>query len=189
MSLIAKLMLLFTLIPILEITLLVRLHAVIGSTWPIVIVCCTAVLGTVLVRWQGRAALNKIKEALGAGKIPGDEIIDGMLVLLAGTTLITPGLLTDTTGLLLLFPVIRAPVRKVIKRKLTAWLGSDSSPVGFAGGLGEDPFSGRDPFNSNDPFSTHGSASQDTKDVVDVEPEEVFAESESSNLGKPDAIL
>ena len=61
MSLIAKLMLLFTLIPILEITLLVRLHAVIGSTWPIVIVCCTAVLGTVLVRWQGRAALNKIK--------------------------------------------------------------------------------------------------------------------------------
>ena len=182
MSLIAKLMLLFTLIPIVEIALLVQLHAAIGARWPIAIVCCTAVLGTVLVRWQGKAALQKIKEAIGEGKIPGDEIIDGILVLLAGTTLITPGVLTDTTGLLLLVPVLRAPIRKLIKRRFVKWLGGDvssSSFMGYGGSVYGDPSAHEGLDEERLPTDSYTNPAQD----------EEMAEPVRANLGKPDAIL
>ncbi|MEO1266923.1 MAG: FxsA family protein [Myxococcota bacterium] len=195
MSLIAKLMLIFTLIPIIEISLLVAIHSAIGGwAWATVaLVCCTAILGTILVRWQGKAALQRIKDAIGEGKIPSDEIIDGLLVVVAGTTLITPGILTDATGLLLLIPTIRAPVRRMIKKRVMGWLEDqatssatayvrygDSHGAGY--GYGYDYNDDYGPPQPRDEGALGGA----------TQASEVEAEAgvgAQPNLGKPDAIL
>jgi UPF0716 protein FxsA len=122
MGIIAKLLILFTIVPIIEITMLISLHGLVGFWWTFATVCVTATLGTILTRWQGTAALRKIKGALSSGTLPGEEILDGVLVLLAGATLITPGVLTDTVGLLLLIPAVRAPIRRYVKRRFIKWL-------------------------------------------------------------------
>lgn len=122
MGIIARLLVLFTIVPIVEITLLVLLHDAVGFWWTFGTVCATATLGTVLTRWQGTAALRRIKDTLKKGQLPGEEILDGVLVLLAGATLITPGVLTDTVGLLLLIPAIRRPIRNYTKKRAMKWL-------------------------------------------------------------------
>jgi UPF0716 protein FxsA len=122
MGIIARLLVLFTIVPIIEITLLVLLHDAVGFWWTFGTVCMTASLGTLLTRWQGTAALRRIKETLAKGQLPGEEILDGVLVLLAGATLITPGVLTDTVGLLLLIPAIRRPIRNYTKKRAMKWL-------------------------------------------------------------------
>lgn len=122
MGIIARLLVLFTIVPIVEITLLVLLHDAVGFWVTFGTVCTTAILGTVLTRWQGTAALRRIKETLAGGQLPGEEILDGVLVLLAGATLITPGVLTDTVGLLLLVPAVRKPIREYAKRRAVKWL-------------------------------------------------------------------
>ena len=122
MGIIARLLLLFTIVPIVEITLLVLLHDAVGFWWTFGTVCATATLGTFLTRWQGTAALRKIKGALASGQLPGEEILDGVIVLLAGATLITPGVFTDTVGMLLLIPGLRAPIRGYVKRRFMKWL-------------------------------------------------------------------
>jgi UPF0716 protein FxsA len=131
MSVVARLLLLFTIMPIIEISLLIPLHNAIGGWATIGIVCATAALGTALTRWQGAAALRRIKDAIRNGQLPGEEIIDGVLVLLSGALLITPGVLTDTTGLLLLIPSLRAPVRRYAMRRLLTWL--DAKAFGLGG--------------------------------------------------------
>ncbi len=122
MGIIARLLVLFTIVPIIEITLLVLLHEAVGFWWTFGTVCATASLGTILTRWQGTAALRRIKETLSKGQLPGEEILDGVLVLLAGATLITPGVLTDTVGLLLLIPAVRRPIRNFVKKRAVKWL-------------------------------------------------------------------
>ena len=130
MSTIAKLLLLFTLIPIAEISLLIPLHSLVGD-WPTFgIICVTAILGTILTKWQGGAAFGRIKEAISEGRLPGEEIIDGVLVLLAGATLITPGVLTDTVGLLLLLPTLRAPITRYAKKRIMSWIDGKSTSAG-----------------------------------------------------------
>lgn len=207
MSLIAKLMLLFTLIPIVEISILIPLHGAIGGWETFALVCTTALLGTFLTRWQGSEALRRIKEAIQQGKLPGDEIIDGVLVLLAGATLITPGVLTDTTGLLLLIPVIRAPVRRALKRRVDHWL-ADKATTGFDASFGGDFYAGGDAYGDayGDPYgygaSGAGGAGGDwgRGPAIDITPEGADAASapaaepepvpaRPAHLGKPDAIL
>ncbi len=122
MSTMAKLLLLFTLIPILEITLLIQLHEVLGTWATMGIICGTALTGTTLTKWQGTMALSRIKETLSQGGMPTEEILDGVLILVSGVMLITPGILTDTAGLLLLLPFVRKPVRAFAKRRVMRWL-------------------------------------------------------------------
>jgi UPF0716 protein FxsA len=168
------LLLLFTLLPVVEISLLIPLHNAIGN-WPTIgLICVTATLGTLLMRWQGGMALRRIKDAVRGGQLPGEEIIDGVLVLMAGVTLITPGVLTDTTGLLLLLPSVRAPVRRYAKRKLLAWLDAKAMfGVGATGGpsplVDGDDLGGGAGFGEPDGLFSAGEASHR---VVDITPEE-----------------
>ncbi len=98
-------------VPLLELFLLVKLGTVIGIGATVVIVICTGVLGAWLARWQGLGVLRRLTEDLNQGRLPADALIDGLLILIAGAVLLTPGLITDALGFLLLVPQGRAVVR------------------------------------------------------------------------------
>ncbi|MCJ8331980.1 MAG: FxsA family protein [Lentisphaeria bacterium] len=106
-----KILLLFTILPIIELSLLIYIGT---HNWKIAIfhVVFTGIIGAFLAKREGRKAWSDVKQAMAQGKIPGNEIVDAMLVLIAGTLLVTPGILTDTVGFLLLLPSARVSVRK-----------------------------------------------------------------------------
>jgi len=109
-----RLLLLFTVVPLIELYLLIKIGGVIGVVPTIAIVIGTGVLGAWLARWQGLAVLRRISEEMAAGRLPTDALIDGLLILVAAAVLLTPGLLTDSLGFVLLVPASRAVVRKVV---------------------------------------------------------------------------
>lgn len=114
----AKLVLLFTVVPLVELWLLLAIGRAIGF-WPTVgIAVVTAFLGAALAKREGRRVLSSWSESLAAGRVPDEGITGGVLVLLGAALLITPGVLTDVTGLLLLFP----PTRRRIAAAVQAWL-------------------------------------------------------------------
>jgi UPF0716 protein FxsA len=114
-----KLILLLTLVPLIELFLLVRLTQLWGSFYLTVgIVAGTGLLGAVLARHEGARVWRRANERLARGELPADGLLDGVLILLAGALLITPGLLTDGVGFLLLIPPTRALVRGAVKRRL-----------------------------------------------------------------------
>jgi len=109
-----RLLLLFTIVPLIELYLLIKIGGVIGVVPTIAIVVSTGVLGAWLARWQGLAVLRRISDEMAAGRLPTDALIDGLLILVAAAVLLTPGLLTDSLGFVLLVPASRALVRKVV---------------------------------------------------------------------------
>jgi UPF0716 protein FxsA len=112
------LIVLFVGLPILELALLLKVHEVFHF-WPtFLLVILTGILGMTLVKKQGTAMLRKIQQEMAIGNIPTPQMIDGVMILVAGAFLITPGLITDTVGFLLLVPFIRTQIRFWIKRKL-----------------------------------------------------------------------
>ena len=103
-----RLFLLLLIVPLIEIGLFIEVGGLIGL-WPTIgIVMFTAILGTVMLRRQGLAALRSVQARLSAGENPGRLLADGAMILIAGVLLLTPGFLTDTIGLLLLVPTVRA---------------------------------------------------------------------------------
>ncbi len=112
------LFLLFVAVPLLEIALLIKFGQSFGF-WPTIgLVIVTALLGSVLLRQQGFAVWRRVQEDLQSGRPPVEPVADGMLLLVAGAFLVAPGLITDTTGILLLIPPVRAVVRRFIARRL-----------------------------------------------------------------------
>jgi UPF0716 protein FxsA len=109
-----RLLLLFTVVPLIELFLLVKLGTVIGIGATVLIVISTGVLGAWLARRQGLGVLRRLSEDLNEGRLPGDTLIDGLLILVAGVLLLTPGLITDTIGFLLLLPQGRTVVRRIV---------------------------------------------------------------------------
>lgn len=101
------LFLFFIAVPIAEIALFIQAGELIGTLPTIAITIGTAIAGSFLMRVQGFAALNRFAEAAGRGEMPVTPVVDGIGVLAAGLLLLTPGLLTDTIGLLLFVPPIR----------------------------------------------------------------------------------
>lgn len=112
------LILLFTLIPIIELALLIEIGKHIGVIYTLIIVIVTGVLGAFLAREQGFKTLKKIETEVNSGIMPGEEIIDGVIILCGGMLLLTPGLLTDAVGFLALIPVTRAFIKKELKKKI-----------------------------------------------------------------------
>ncbi len=99
-----KLLLLFTLMPLVEIWILIELGAVIGSWATILLIASTGFVGVFLARSQGFAVLYKMRKDMEAGLVPADQFFDGACILIGGALLITPGLLTDLLGFSLLIP-------------------------------------------------------------------------------------
>jgi UPF0716 protein FxsA len=102
-----KLFLLFTCIPLIELYILMKLGAAFGVITTLALVVGTGILGAYLAKREGVRVLFKIQEETRSGRLPAREMIDGFLVLVSGILLITPGLLTDIAGFVLLFPFTR----------------------------------------------------------------------------------
>ena len=109
---------LFTLVPLLELYLLIRQGTYVGAVDTIAIVIGTGVAGGLLAKSQGLAVLDRMRSELNQGRLPAESLFDGLLILIAGAMLITPGLLTDGLGLLLLIPWSRQVLKSWLKRKI-----------------------------------------------------------------------
>ena len=100
------LLLLFLVVPIIEIYLLIQVGGYLGAGTTIFLVVFTAVLGAWLLRIQGFSTMRRVQNSVARGEIPAIEMLGGVLLLLSGALLLTPGFFTDTIGFLLLFPVL-----------------------------------------------------------------------------------
>ena len=107
MKVLFTLAVLFILITILEFTVLIEIGRRIGTLYTLMLVFGAGIAGAVLARMEGLRILSRIQEDLRAGTMPAEQLFDGLLVLVAGVLLITPGYLSDVAGLLLLFPPSR----------------------------------------------------------------------------------
>jgi len=112
----SKLMALFILVPIIELYILLEVGKKIGVFFTIAIVIITGAVGAYLVKTQGFNLLFRIKTKINSGIIPTDSLTEGLLVLIGGIFLITPGLITDTLGFLLIIPQSRLFIFKYVKR-------------------------------------------------------------------------
>ena len=102
-----RLLLLFTTVPLAELALLLWIGGRIGLLPTVALILVTGALGAALARHQGLATWGRFQEALAAGRLPGRELLEGLLILVAGALLLTPGVLTDAAGFLLLVPPAR----------------------------------------------------------------------------------
>ncbi len=112
-----KLFLCFTLIPVIELYLLIQLGSVIGGFNTILLVILTGFAGAWLARMEGMRTVIKIRESMQQGIMPAEELIDALIIFAAGVVLITPGLLTDVFGLLLLWPASRKKFKQILRAK------------------------------------------------------------------------
>lgn len=129
-----RLLLAFTLVPLVELWLLLRIGAWLGAGPTFALVLLTGVLGATLARREGAHAWSAVQAELAAGRIPGQKLLEALLVLVAGIVLVTPGILTDVLGLSLLVRPVRARLVRRLEERYRRSL--DISP-------GETPPQGR----------------------------------------------
>ena len=108
---------LFILVPIAELAVIIQVGQAIGVWWTIAILVADSILGSLLMRSQGRIAWRRFNGVLQSGGVPAREVADGVLVIFGGALLLTPGFLTDIFGLLFLLPPTRALIRRVFLRQ------------------------------------------------------------------------
>ena len=119
----------FTIIPLIELYLLIKIGSLFGAGVTILIVLATGLIGTWLARQQGFRVWLRIQESLGRGVFPADGLVDGLLVFAAGLLLITPGVLTDALGFLLLFPPTRGFFRRWLMSRFSVMVDRGSSDM------------------------------------------------------------
>jgi UPF0716 protein FxsA len=116
----ARVFLFFTLLPLIEIGLLFWLATRTPAMFVLALVVGTAVIGILLARHQGLQTLRRISADVDAGRVPGDALVDGLLVLVAAVLLFMPGLLTDVVAIGLLFPPTRRALKGFVRERLKA---------------------------------------------------------------------
>ena len=100
-------LILFITIPLVEIAILIKIGSIIGAGYTIALVIGTAFLGVSLLRIQGISTLAKVQANISRGQLPATELIEGLILLISGALLLTPGFFTDTIGFLMLVPTLR----------------------------------------------------------------------------------
>lgn len=110
-----RLFILFTLVPLLELYLLIKVGSHLGAEATILLIVLTGGVGALMARMQGFQVIVQIRERLREGVLPADELLAGGLIVVGGLLLVTPGLLTDAVGLALLLPFVRSRVVVWIK--------------------------------------------------------------------------
>src|SRR3954466_10525065 len=110
------LVLLFIVVPILELWVIIEVGSLIGVVPTLLLLLADALLGSLLLRHQGRGAWQRFNKAIAEHRFPGKEVADGLLIAIGGTLLLAPGFLTDIVGLLFLIPPTRAIVRGLLRR-------------------------------------------------------------------------
>lgn len=160
-----KLIVLFAVIPLVELALLIKIGEWAGIVFTVVLVGITGVLGVSLARDQGFKVVNRIKRNINQGQLPADDLLGGLLILAGGLFLLTPGLLTDITGFALVIPFTRTFFVKIVKSKLSGYIKTNvhTSQFGFYTGTSSNRSDSRTEKNNKE-------------DVIDVN----FTESEVS---------
>src|SRR3954449_7270291 len=110
------LIVLFIVVPIAELYVIIQVGQLIGVVPTLLVLLADALLGSLLLKHQGRGAWRRFNEALAERRFPGREVVDGVLIVIGGTLLISPGFITDVFGLFLLIPPTRAIARSVLRR-------------------------------------------------------------------------
>ena len=113
-----KLLIIFTTVPLIELALLIKVGEILGVIPTIIIVALTGIIGVTLAKNQGYQVIKKIKSNIELGKLPADDLIGGVLILIGGTMLLTPGIITDITGFSLIIPGSRNLFIKIVKQKI-----------------------------------------------------------------------
>ena len=159
-----RLLLLMTVIPLLELWLLFEIADRTSGWFAFGLVLVTGAVGASLARWQGWRAMQRIQRELSQGQMPGGALLDGLLIFVAGVVLVTPGVMTDAVGFLLLIPPTRALAKRYLTRRFQHHFQVNSH--GFEGTWtsGQAGFSGQDP-----PIEKGGDRIVDSY-VIDAEP-------------------
>jgi len=156
----AKMLLLFIIVPIVELVLLVKVGSVIGGVFPtLLVIFITGTLGATLARREGLMVWQKIQGALRAGQMPATELVDGLLILIAGIVLLTPGFLTDFCGFMLLIPMVRGVFRVILINKF-----KHSVKINVSSAVGRNSFFANDETENDKEFGD---------EVIDVKAEVV----------------
>lgn len=130
-----KLLILFISVPLIEILILIKMGEAFGFLSTVLLVIVTGFLGALLARIQGYRAWLNIQNELRTGKLPAEKMVDGLLIFVAGLLLITPGVLTDIAGFLLLIPMTRSFFKRWLRKKF-----EDLLPSSRGGGFAESRF-------------------------------------------------
>lgn len=155
----AKLILLFIFIPLVEVWVLLKVGSRIGFWYTLACIVITGILGAGLARIQGLQTLWKLRQELAAGQMPGETLIEGVLILIAGAVLLTPGFITDLAGFALLYPPIRGFYKNLIINKIR-----DGLTASRAGGFR--------PFNQGDGDpGERGSGDREVRSTWRVDPD------------------
>jgi len=112
----SKLFLIFAVIPLIELGILIKIGSHIGAINTISLVLLTAAIGAYMVKMEGIGVLTRIQQNMQDGQFPAEELINGAMILVAGALLLTPGIVTDVIGFLMVIPVSRNALKQVIKR-------------------------------------------------------------------------
>ena len=159
-------------VPLLELYVIIQVADGMGTWETILLLIAVSVVGAWMVRRSGLGVLNQIRTRLNRGELPAGELVDGLLILIAGALMLTPGFLTDGVGLLLLFPPTRLVVRSLLVRRLAKKItvgGWSAEPGGRGGfGFGYSPGGGHRWPGGHGGFGAGGSDVRDVDEVREV---------------------
>jgi UPF0716 protein FxsA len=187
MNLLGRLMLLFVIVPVIELMLLIELGQYVGFLPTLLLVMATGIGGAALARLEGLRVFYQFQQELAKGQIPGQALLDGISVLIGGAFLLTPGILTDFVGFSLLFPPSRRWIQRLVRARLEQQIKDGGIQVmsmgpgvrfGFGGGFpggasgfGGVPTSGQGP-ETGDPVEEQLRRPLDPTQGIVVEQEE-----------------
>jgi UPF0716 protein FxsA len=153
------LVVLFIVVPIAELAVLIQIGELIGIWWTIALLVADAIIGSMLVRSQGRVVWRRFNDAIRAGRAPAREVMDGALLLFGGALLLTPGFLSDILGAILLVPPTRALVRAILVRRYAGrMVASMTTGPRVAGGPGGPAGQGPRPSRARQSYDVEGTA-------------------------------
>ena len=115
---VGRLLLAFILIPVVELFLLIEIGRRIGTLPTLLLIVATGVMGAWLVRLQGLSVLRRVQAEMAVGRMPAGAMVDGIIILIAGVVLMTPGVLTDAFGFACLVPAVRSAFKGWLRRRL-----------------------------------------------------------------------
>jgi UPF0716 protein FxsA len=125
------LFILFIVVPIAELYVIIQVGQAIGVLPTIAILIADSILGSILMRTQGRAAWRRFNAAVSEGRVPTREVLDGVLVVFGGALLLTPGFITDVFGILFLLPPTRAIIRRVALANVATRMAASATSWGI----------------------------------------------------------
>jgi UPF0716 protein FxsA len=160
-----KFLLIFILVPLIELYFLLEISQFIGVFTTVMVIVFTGAAGVSIAKRQGYQVVNNIRSTLNSGKMPTDDLISALLILIGGVTLLTPGFLTDITGFLLILPGSRDLIGSVVKKYFLKYVKENKVEVHYG-----------NQFNQRRDNSQYKSTNSDESykdDFIDVEAEKV----------------